>query len=709
MVQACFTLAFRCQTIIMRLIRTTSEEPELVSFSEEEIPDYAILSHVWEEEEVSFQHMQDPSSINLKNKKGWSKIVQACKVARSERWSYIWIDTCCIDKSSSAELSEAINSMYRYYSKAGVCYVYLADLRSDLTGRSFSLAFCTCKWFTRGWTLQELIAPKTVVFFAKDWERFGTKASLQGFLTEITRIPSDVLLSRADPSNSSIAARMSWAAGRRTTRIEDRAYSLMGLFGEHAFIRLQEEILKVSNDHTIFAWKAPEPSIDYSGILATSPDVFEGSGEYEPLRPDSQRPFSMTNMGLLVHLPLLLAPVKRELLAVLNCTSKKSKQVAIYVTKSHHHQHQYERARSDRLVEDDDLQAKCGKIQQLLFKAWDLPSFHRFGDNFIYNSISVSLSGDQGIVPVMSGSNSRDGHLPLAVEEITDTGDLSLGAWELRDVNEFHSFLFIHNPSQQPFVVMVGKNFGGFWLDLVLDLKTDKLNLKDIRQSYRFGKDMPGKNLDRISKFLTDNVAILVEGRRHGRSKSGDYLYNINIRIVKKTYSDIALAVLPITCRCVFSVSISSAIKAGFSRLETYPDNVWEECDSDTMNLFLDDANTLGTLCFQHEQNRKIFAVTLRFNLDSTVQSGVLSLMDTEDKETAKDICKSYNNNQKRSQGLTRYPYDSTTYISNTLKGSQLDRTSVSLHVIRKSHSSRYNLRHNQYSAEIKVKPQPVW
>ncbi|KAF9049408.1 heterokaryon incompatibility protein-domain-containing protein, partial [Rhodocollybia butyracea] len=251
----------------MRLIRTTSEEPELASFPEEEIPDYAILSHVWEEEEVSFQHMQDssgPPSINLKNKKGWSKIVRACKVARSDSWDYIWIDTCCIDKSSSAELSEAINSMYRYYRKAAVCYVYLADLRSDLPGRSFSFSFRRCKWFTRGWTLQELIAPKTVVFFAKDWEKFGTKASLQGILTEITRIPSEVLVSQVDPSESSIAARMSWAAGRRTTRIEDRAYSLMGIFGvymppiygegEHAFIRLQEEILKVSDDHTLFAW-----------------------------------------------------------------------------------------------------------------------------------------------------------------------------------------------------------------------------------------------------------------------------------------------------------------------------------------------------------------------------------------------------------------------------------------------------------------------
>ncbi|KAF9065404.1 heterokaryon incompatibility protein-domain-containing protein, partial [Rhodocollybia butyracea] len=212
----------------MRLIRTSSTDPELVYFADEhQIPSYAILSHVWEEEEVTFQHMQDPSSI--KKMKGWSKIARACELARSEDREYIWIDTCCIDKSSSSELSEAINSMYRYYVEAQVCYAYLADVQSDLP-RSLDFTFRVCKWFTRGWTLQELIAPKTVVFFAQDWEKIGTKASLQGIITEITGIPAGVLL-KNDAKEMSIAKRMSWAAGRKTTRIEDRAYSLMGIFG----------------------------------------------------------------------------------------------------------------------------------------------------------------------------------------------------------------------------------------------------------------------------------------------------------------------------------------------------------------------------------------------------------------------------------------------------------------------------------------------
>ncbi|KAF9060470.1 hypothetical protein BDP27DRAFT_1493242, partial [Rhodocollybia butyracea] len=206
--------------------------------------------------------------------------------------------------------------MYRYYRKAEVCYAYLTDMQNDHLGRSFDLNFRMCRWFTRGWMLQELIAPPTVFFFTNEWMKIGTKASLQETITDITGIPSEVLLSQDGPSECSIAARMSWAAGRETTCVEDRAYSLMGIFGiymppiygegEHAFIRLQEEILKVSNDHTIFAWKTKLPSI--GGILATSPDVFEESGGYMHLSLWSnpkQRPFSMTNMGLLVHLPLL--------------------------------------------------------------------------------------------------------------------------------------------------------------------------------------------------------------------------------------------------------------------------------------------------------------------------------------------------------------------------------------------------------------------
>ena len=163
-------------------------------------------------------------------------------------------DLCCIDKTSSAELSEAINSMYRWYQESGVCYAYLADVPPN--------AFSKSRWFTRGWTLQELIAPSTVIFLDQKWQEIGTKSSLQRVISEITGIPTDILLG-GDLEDASIAQRMSWASKRETTRVEDAAYCLMGIFsihmpmlygeGERAFIRLQEEIMRVSDDHSLFA------------------------------------------------------------------------------------------------------------------------------------------------------------------------------------------------------------------------------------------------------------------------------------------------------------------------------------------------------------------------------------------------------------------------------------------------------------------------
>ncbi|KAF9064156.1 heterokaryon incompatibility protein-domain-containing protein [Rhodocollybia butyracea] len=708
----------------MRLLRTTGTDPELIYIANEnlKLPKYAILSHVWGDEEVTFQDMQDP--LKRKGMKGWFKLVGACELARREDWEYIWIDTCCIDKSSSSELSEAINSMYRYYNKAQVCYAYLEDMRSDRLSRSFNLSFRMCKWFTRGWTLQELIAPKTVFFFTNDWEKIGTKASLQETITEITGIRSEVLLSLDDLSEWSIAARMSWAAGRETTRIEDRAYSLMGIFGvympplygegEHAFIRLQEEILKVSDDHTIFAWKSklssmsltesPSTSAATSGILASSPDVFEGSGRYiHPFRYqiNNQRPFSMTNKGLLVHLPLLpVLPVindQPQFLALLNCRSKTSRHLAIYVSKSF--KEQYERVRSDEVLEDDAIRARCEIIEQtpreLLFRPWDLP---RFGPNdFDSDRIAVFFSGDQGIRPITSNTGLPG---PVAASKIADPGDHSMGVFTL-DRYLPQTFLFIHDPTHRPFVVVAGKG----WLDLVLEFKTEKPNLEDIRQSYNHGKEYVGmrwKNLDRMSKFLTDKVAILIEARRQYQSGlDSDACHVLNVRIVNKIYLHKAPAVLPIRISYAFNVSFSSAIDAGFSLLQTYPNNAWEEWNNDTMNLFLNDATITGTLCFQHEQNRKRFAVTFGVR-DKTVWSDVHFLVNTEYWETVKDICNSYRNNHKRSARIGGksiiYASDKVTLSprdSSLAVGKWVLASSVHSHVLRNSP--------NQYKSEIKV------
>jgi hypothetical protein len=178
---------------------------------------------------------------------------------------YFWVDTCCIDKSNAVELQEAINSMFRWYQDATKCYVYLQDVsrpRSDSADGSnepWESAFQESKWFTRGWTLQELIAPALVDFFSKEGKLLGNKASLERHICERTGIPINAL--RGSPlSDFSVLERMSWAASRETSRQEDKAYSLFGIFNvflpiiygeglENAFQRLQEAVDKKVNGY----------------------------------------------------------------------------------------------------------------------------------------------------------------------------------------------------------------------------------------------------------------------------------------------------------------------------------------------------------------------------------------------------------------------------------------------------------------------------
>src|SRR5207248_11760504 len=148
---------------------------------------YAILSHTWEEEEeVSFKDMSDPSR---NNKKGYRKIEMTRQMASRAGLSYAWVDTCCIDKSSSAELTEAINSMYRWYQRSDICYAFLADLPASV---SLDTALQRCRWFTRGWTLQELIAPEDIYFFDQDWNNRGSKRDLVEHLSRITGINASI-------------------------------------------------------------------------------------------------------------------------------------------------------------------------------------------------------------------------------------------------------------------------------------------------------------------------------------------------------------------------------------------------------------------------------------------------------------------------------------------------------------------------------------
>ncbi|OTA63229.1 HET-domain-containing protein [Hypoxylon sp. EC38] len=310
----------------MRLLHTTSLC--LHEFVGKYKPEYAILSHTWGDDEVLFQDVQNQQDLEWRSKAGFEKVKGSCRQALLDGYEYIWIDSCCIDKTSSAELSEAINSMFVWYKDSAVCYAYLDDVEvlADLSAS---------RWFTRGWTLQELIAPEDVRFYNWNWGLLGDRFELSPEIAGLTGIGLD-LLTRGHVINSEpweshsraingeslqdhndypkyckschcllitvnailrrfcAAEKMNWVAKRETTRVEDIAYCLLGIFGVNmpsiygegleAFRRLQEEILKRSNDQSILAWRADkndtEVAASRSTFLAVHPRQFQLGGFY---------------------------------------------------------------------------------------------------------------------------------------------------------------------------------------------------------------------------------------------------------------------------------------------------------------------------------------------------------------------------------------------------------------------------------------------
>lgn len=328
------------------------------------IPKYYILSHRWTNDEIT---CKDFIKGRRKESLGYKKVVAFCEFAlhhherntfgsvfdtieeSRQKPCYVWIDTCCIDKKSSAELSEAINSMYSFYEHAEVCFAYLADvdskLDSEVEGKQDALAasgmeddsvstrLARSTWFTRGWTLQELLAPETVAFVDCDWRIVGCKtawerryrvkyANLNNVIERTTEINKKYLRERALIGKACIARRMSWAASRVTTRIEDTTYCLLGLFrvnmpllygeGAKAFIRLQEELIRTSTDKSIFAWSPLQQQIERAslefgylttGILAPLPIYFQHCGSVSHYKHEELRDaYAITNAGLEVRM-----------------------------------------------------------------------------------------------------------------------------------------------------------------------------------------------------------------------------------------------------------------------------------------------------------------------------------------------------------------------------------------------------------------------
>ena len=227
-----------------------------------EVPAYAILSHTWGKEEVILQDMEVGVDMSkTMNKAGWRKIQFCAKQAAADGLEYFWVDTCCINKKNAVELGAAINSMFRWYQNATRCYVYLSDVSKPETGvddqRAWGEAFRKSRWFTRGWTLQELIAPRLLDFFSLEGKRLGSKLSLASEINEITGI--DIKALRGDTLSSfSIKERRSWVENRNTTIEEDKAYCLIGIFDvpmvinygerrDQAFRRLEDKFHKMYN------------------------------------------------------------------------------------------------------------------------------------------------------------------------------------------------------------------------------------------------------------------------------------------------------------------------------------------------------------------------------------------------------------------------------------------------------------------------------
>lgn len=362
------------QTLVLKNFQSTSTTPP-----------YAILSHTWRgDEEITFRELRNldmslrNARLKTKSKLGYQKVTKCCVQALEDGLQYVWVDTCCIDKSSSAELSEAINSMFAWYKNASVCYAYLDDIDLLHSSRRHTTEFAyadpkrfwnqaidlisekdlsQARWFTRGWTLQELIAPKNVVFYVKGWKCIGNKTSMKSKLARITGIDEQTLTTR-NLEAVSVSRRMSWASKRVTTRTEDIAYCLLGIFdvnmpllygeGEKAFVRLQEEIMKNSEDQSLFAWSplnatevwdldlvVPMGPEEGSSIFANSPKEFANAGT---VRPTSSRgePYMLTNKGVRMDIPIL--PLERGLfLVILECNYEGdlSQQLSIVVQKLH--------------------------------------------------------------------------------------------------------------------------------------------------------------------------------------------------------------------------------------------------------------------------------------------------------------------------------------------------------------------------------------
>ena len=288
----------------MRLLN--SKTFELRNFDNSPSPKYAIFSHRWYEDELKYEDFRAQDLLDGTNSgRAYDKVRNACRIARDNHFEWIWIDSCCINKASSEETSSSINSMFKWYQEADVCYVYLFDVQYRDNRASNIESFTSngvhgkaSEWFERGWTLQELLAPRSMMFFDASWEPIGTRVQLAKEISSVTGIDARYLDGTETFRSASVAKRLSWQSHRRTTKAEDIAYTLVGILGvslapmygegSQAFMRLQEAFLNRYPDESLFAWMAPSSWLPRHaqrwrdgewGLLAPSVACFRESGD----------------------------------------------------------------------------------------------------------------------------------------------------------------------------------------------------------------------------------------------------------------------------------------------------------------------------------------------------------------------------------------------------------------------------------------------
>lgn len=242
---------------------------------------YATLSHRWGQHEPVFRDVEGQAIHDLDPADGFAKLQSFCVAAGERSYLWGWVDTCCIDKDSTMELQRAIGSMFKWYRRSALTIVHLADVSNidtDSLGKSM--------WFKRGWTLQELLAPHTVLFFTQDWLVYRESSSLNhkedativAELEKATRITS-LHLTGFHPGTDDARSKLQWASTRCTTLPEDMAYSLFGIFNIHlpilygesveqALARLLGEIISRSGDISVLEWVG-EPSPFHSCFPAS--------------------------------------------------------------------------------------------------------------------------------------------------------------------------------------------------------------------------------------------------------------------------------------------------------------------------------------------------------------------------------------------------------------------------------------------------------